>query len=77
MTHGIATASAEPRTAPSGPWVERWLSRPRHSVYLAASQGDPQLALEPYEWNAEFSAALLRDLAHVEVGLRNACDRAP
>jgi hypothetical protein len=59
-----------------GPWVERWLSQPRHAVYLAASQGDPQLALDLYEWNAEISAALLRDLAQVEVGLRNAYDRA-
>ncbi len=59
-----------------GPWVERWLSQPRHGVYLAASQGDPQLALDLYEWNAEISAALLRDLAHLEVGLRNAYDRA-
>lgn len=40
-----------------GPWVERWLSQPRHGVYLAASQGDQQLALDLYEWNAEISAA--------------------
>ncbi|UAL29846.1 hypothetical protein K8W59_19325 [Nocardioides rotundus] len=34
------------------------------------------MALDLYEWNAEISAALLRDLAHLEVGLRNAYDRA-
>lgn len=56
--------------------MERWLSQPRHAVYLAASKGDPRLALDLYEWNAEISAALMRDIAHVEVGLRNAYDRA-
>jgi hypothetical protein len=61
---------------PPGPWVERWLSRPRYAVYLAAASGDPARALALYDWNAEISAALLRDLAHVEVGLRNAYDRA-
>ena len=74
------TTSPPPPPSPGppapGPWVERWLSQPRHGVYLAASQGDPQLALDLYEWNAEISAALLRDLAHLEVGLRNAYDRA-
>lgn len=77
---GAMTTSPPPPPSPrppqAGPWVERWLSQPRHAVYLTASQGDPQLALELYEWNAEISAALLRDLAHVEVGLRNAYDRA-
>jgi len=29
-----------------------------------------------YEWNAEICAALLHDLAHLEVGLRNAYDTA-
>jgi hypothetical protein len=72
----VATASAESWTVRAGPWVERWLSQPRHAVYLTASQGDPQLALDLYEWNAEISAALLRDLAHLEVGLRNAYDRS-
>lgn len=61
---------------PPGPWVERWLSRPRHAIYLAAADGDPAGALALYDWNAEICAALLRDLAHVEVGLRNAYDRA-
>lgn len=65
-----------PVPPPTGPWVERWLSQPRHAVYLTATTGDPQLALELYDWNAEISSALLRDLAYVEVGLRNAYDRA-
>ena len=54
------TTSPPPPPSPGppapGPWVERWLSQPRHGVYLAASQGDPQLALDLYEWNAEISA---------------------
>ncbi len=60
----------------AGPWVQRWLSPPRHAVYLAAAANDPERALALYEWNAQLSAALLRDLAHVEVGLRNAYDTA-
>lgn len=65
-----------PTPPPPGPWVESWLSQPRFSVYLAAGGGDPKLALDLYEWNAELGTALMRDLAHVEVGLRNAYDRA-
>jgi hypothetical protein len=59
-----------------GPWVERWLSVPRLAVYRVAAGGDGTAALALYEWNSEISAALLRDLAHVEVGIRNAYDRA-
>lgn len=59
----------------AGTWVSRWLSPPRHAVYLAAADGDEVGALALYEWNAQVSAALLRDLAHVEVALRNAYDR--
>jgi hypothetical protein len=57
---------------PTGPWVESWLSKPRLTKYLAASAGHPQRALELYEWNSQVSAALMRDLAHIEVALRNA-----
>lgn len=57
-------------------WVTRWLGGPRYAVYLVAAAGDPSRALALYEWNSEISAALLRDLAHVEVALRNAYDRA-
>lgn len=59
-----------------GSWVETWLSRPRFAVYLAAAGGDRQLALNLYEWNAVVSAAFHRDLAHLEVALRNAYDAA-
>lgn len=59
-----------------GPWVEAWLSPPRFGVYLAATGQDRHLALQLYEWNAIVSAAFHRDLAHLEVALRNAYDAA-
>jgi len=59
-----------------GPWVEAWLSLPRFAVYIEATAGDRQLALVLYEWNAAVSAAFQRDLAHLEVALRNAYDTA-
>lgn len=59
-----------------GPWVEAWLSLPRFGVYAAAAGGDRRLALDLYEWNAVVSAAFQRDLAHLEVALRNAYDAA-
>jgi len=63
-------------TSGAGDWVERWLSRPRFGVYLAAVGGDRPTALQLYEWNATVSAAFMRDLAHLEVALRNAYDDA-
>jgi hypothetical protein len=59
-----------------GPWVERWLSQERFATYLTAAGSDPSRALALYEWNVAASAALLHDLAHLEVALRNAYDRA-
>ena len=56
--------------------MESWLSRPRFGVYLAAVGTDRRLALALYEWNAAVSAVFLRDLAHLEVALRNAYDSA-
>jgi hypothetical protein len=60
----------------AGPWIETWLSRPRFAVYLSAASQDVGRALALYEWNATVSAAFLHDLAHLEVGLRNAYDVA-
>lgn len=57
-------------------WVERWLSPPRLGVYLNATGGNRDAALDLYEWNARLGAAFGHDLAHLEVGLRNAYDRA-
>lgn len=57
-------------------WVEDWLSPERFARYKQASGGDTSAALALYEWNAEMSAAIKRDIDHVEVGLRNAYSRA-
>lgn len=68
--------TSPPSPPAAGPWVQRWLSIPRHAVYLEAADGDADRALALYEWNSQLSAALHRDLAHLEVGLRNAYDEA-
>lgn len=60
---------------PSDTWIEDWLSAGRFATYLTVSGGSRQRALNLYEWNARLSAAFLHDLSHLEVGLRNACDR--
>ena len=70
------TTPTPPAFPPAGRWVEAWLSTPRSAVYLTASSADRDRALALYEWNAQLSAALLHDLAYVEVGLRNAYDVA-
>jgi hypothetical protein len=59
-----------------GPWVEQWLSRPRFDRYLGECGGDRDRAFATYEWNALLSQAVARDIAHFEVALRNAYDRA-
>jgi hypothetical protein len=59
-----------------GPWLELWLSAPRLGRHLAATGDDRARALRLYDWNARISAAVLRDLAHFEVALRNAYDGA-
>lgn len=66
----------KPPPPPDGPWVEEWLSAERFATYLHAASGDRGRALMLYEWNARVSSALLHDLAHLEVGMRNAYDRA-
>lgn len=59
-----------------GSWLERWLSPARLQRYLDAAGQDRGRALALYDWNARVSAAVLMDLAHLEVALRNAYDRA-
>lgn len=61
-------------TAPA--WVIDWLTAERHGKYLQAAGKDQGRALALYEWNARLAAALMHDLGHLEVGLRNAYDRA-
>lgn len=53
----------------------RWLSRHRYEKYLSFASGNHDLAMQVYVWNAELSSAVLRDLAYVEVALRNAYDQ--
>lgn len=65
-----------PTQRPSDPWIEVWLSTGRFGTYLSAAQGSRSLALALYEWNARLGSAFLHDLGHLEVGLRNAYDRA-
>lgn len=72
MTFEIGPA----RQPDDGPWLERWLSAPRLGRYLTAANQDRTRALDLYEWNARVSAAILHDLAHFEVALRNAYDGA-
>lgn len=55
-----------------GPWVEEWLSPARFRVYLNEAGGDQARALALYEWNSALSCAVLHDLGHFEVALRNA-----
>ncbi|HTC59219.1 MAG TPA: hypothetical protein VK691_03780 [Solirubrobacteraceae bacterium] len=71
----IVEGSSTPRPD-DGPWLERWLSVPRLGRYLATAGNDRDRALSLYDWNARISAATLRDLAHLEVAIRNAYDSA-
>ena len=59
----------------AGAWVETWLSEPRFARYLAEAVGDRERALELYEWNLRLGAAVMRDIAHIEVAVRNVYDR--
>lgn len=59
-----------------GPWAESWLSVGRFRTYLDAVAGDRTKALNLYEWNASMSAAIMHDLGHLEVAVRNAYNGA-
>ncbi len=61
---------------PDGAWIVGWLGQPRFDRYLNPVGGDRPASLALYEWNAQVSAAFQRDLAHLEIALRNAYDRA-
>ena len=58
------------------PEAERWLSVRRLDIYLAVTERDIARALRLYAWNAEVTAALLRDIGHLEVLVRNRYDVA-
>lgn len=57
-------------------WVRKWLSAARWQPYLAYCDGDERRALALYEWNLRLVGAVLHDVAHVEVAIRNAYDQA-
>ncbi len=63
------------KTVSEDAWIESCLSSGRFSTYVKAAGGSRERALDLYQWNAKLSAAFLHDLSHLEVGLRNACDR--
>jgi hypothetical protein len=54
--------------------VEAWLSAPRFGVYLSRSGNDSTRALNLYQWNAQVASALLHDIGHLEVLVRNRYD---
>lgn len=66
---------AEEKAAGTISWAERRLSADRLAPYLAACGGDCERALKLYEWNISLGQVLMRDVAHLEVALRNAYDR--
>ncbi|WP_125609632.1 hypothetical protein [Specibacter cremeus] len=61
-------------TIPTPDQAVAWLSQHRYDKYLTLASGDHMLAMQIYAWNSELSSAILRDLAHVEVSVRNALD---
>ncbi len=56
-------------------WAERWLSATRFSSYLELCDGDVDKALGLHEWNLALGRALMGDIAHFELALRNSYDR--
>ncbi|MDR1634042.1 MAG: Abi family protein [Bifidobacteriaceae bacterium] len=47
------------------------MSSARFARYLNEAGGDRALALEWYEWNSQLGQAMMRDVGHFEVALRN------
>lgn len=60
----------------SDQWIDSWLGAARFQRYIDESDGDRTRALALYEWNVELGQALMHDIAHFEVALRNAYDNA-
>lgn len=60
----------------SDAWIESWLGSVRFERYLSAADGDRNKALELYEWNVTLGQALMHDIAHFEIAMRNAYDSA-
>jgi len=60
----------------SDAWIDDWLGFPRFQKYVDACGGDRARALALYEWNVSLGQALMRDIAHFEIALRNTHDAA-
>jgi hypothetical protein len=54
--------------------AEKWITEARFAPYIATTNGEHDLAVSLYVWNARISAAMFETLHHVEVILRNAID---
>lgn len=52
-------------------WAEEWLSAPRFATYLDVCSGDASQAIDLHEWNLRLAQAVLCDIAHFELALRN------
>ena len=72
----MANACGRPKTEAQHEWAERWLSSSRLSSYLDLCDGNIDRALELHEWNLMLGRVLMGDIAHFELALRNAYDRA-
>ena len=72
----MANACGRPKTEAQHEWAERWLSSSRLSSYLDLFDGNIDCALELHEWNLMLGRVLMGDIAHFELALRNAYDRA-
>lgn len=60
----------------SDAWIDAWLGSPRFRKYVDSCAGDRARALALYEWNVTLGQALMRDIAHFEIALRNAYNTA-
>lgn len=58
----------------SDAWIDSWLGAARFQRYVEECNGDRQQALNLYEWNVAAGQALMHDIAHFEVALRNSYD---
>lgn len=65
MTHGYTL-----------PAMRQAISEPRFAPYLREAKGDETAALELYKWSTRMTSATYELIAHVEVFMRNAIDRA-
>lgn len=68
------SALPPPPALPTVDQAVAWLSQHRYDKYLALADNDHETAMKIYLWKSKLSSAILRDLAHLEVAIRNAFD---